>query len=56
MTADPHPIECPDHGPMERLTYQGVLVRIQCRTCGNIPLDLLERAVIGRFVEEADRG
>jgi hypothetical protein len=33
---------------MERLTYQGVLVRIQCRTCGNIPLDPLERSYFGR--------
>lgn len=43
-----HPIECPGHGPMERLTYQGVVVRIQCRFCGQRPIDLMEREHIGR--------
>lgn len=41
-----HPIECPGHGPMERLMYQGVVVRIQCRFCGQRPLDLLEREYV----------
>ena len=41
-------IVCPGHGPMERLTWQGVVVRIQCRFCNKRPIDLLERAASGR--------
>lgn len=37
-------IECPDHGPMRRITRMGVLVDIRCETCWNRPIDLLERS------------
>lgn len=46
MTIPPHEIECPGHGPMRRIVLQGVLVEVRCQTCGNQPIDLLERLYI----------
>lgn len=34
-------VACPDHGAMTRYVSNGVVVAVQCGTCGRRPIDLL---------------
>lgn len=49
-------IVCPGHGPMERLTYKGVVVRVQCRICAKRPIDLLDESIPGEQFSRPARG